>query len=46
MKTTFLLNIDQDLLDKVRDQAEQQERSVTAQICYLLKKGLITIPPN
>lgn len=40
MKTPYQIRIDQDLLDKVKKSAKDNERSVNAQIRYILKKYL------
>jgi hypothetical protein len=37
MKKPYQIRIDQDLLDKIKKSAEQNERSVSAEIRYLLK---------
>jgi len=37
MKIPYQIRIDQDLLDKVKKSAKEDERSVNAQIRYLLK---------
>lgn len=40
MKIPYQIRIDQDLLDKVKKSAKENERSVNAQIRFLLKKAL------
>lgn len=40
MKIPYQIRIDQELLDKVKKSAKEDERSVNAQIRYLLKHAL------
>lgn len=40
MKTPYQIRIDQDLLDRVKKSAKENERSVNAEIRYLLKSAL------
>lgn len=40
MKIPYQIRIDQDLLDKVKKSAKDNERSVNAQIRYLIKCAL------
>ena len=40
MKIPYQVRIDQELLDKVKKSAKEDERSVNAQIRYLLKRAL------
>ncbi len=40
MKIPYQIRIDQDLLDKVKKSAKDNERSVNAQIRYLIKCSL------
>jgi hypothetical protein len=40
MKTPYQIRIDEELLDKVKKSAKENERSVNAQIRYLLKTSL------
>lgn len=40
MKIPYQIRIDQDLLDKVKKSASKSERSVNAQIRYILKQYL------
>jgi len=41
MKIPCQIRIDEDLLDKVKQSAKDNERSVNAEIRYLIKKSLI-----
>lgn len=40
MKVPYQIRIDKDLLDKVKKSAKDNDRSVNAQIRYILKKYL------
>lgn len=40
MKIPYQIRIDQDLLDKVKNSAKDNERSVNAEIRYLIKCAL------
>jgi len=40
MKIPYQIRIDQDLLDKVKQSAKDNERSVNAEIRYLIKSAL------
>lgn len=40
MKKNFLLRIDEEVFDKVRDISEVEERSVNYMMCKLINKGL------
>lgn len=40
MKIPYQIRIDQELLDRVKESAKENERSVNAEIRYLIKQGL------
>ena len=40
MKIPYQIRIDQELLDKVKKSAKENERSVNAEIRYLIKQSL------
>ena len=40
MKKNFLLRIDEEVFDKVKDISEVEERSINYMICKLIDKGL------
>ena len=43
MKKSFLLRIDEEIFDKVKDISEVEERSINYMLCKLINKGLNTI---
>ena len=40
MKKSFLLRIDEEIFDKVKDISEVEERSINYMLCKLINKGL------
>lgn len=40
MKKTFLLRIDEEIFDRVKDISEVEERSINYMMCKLINKGL------
>ena len=40
MKKSFLLRIDEETFDKVKDVSEVEERSINYMLCKLISKGL------
>lgn len=40
MKKNFLLRIDKEMFDKVKDISEVEERSINYMLCKLINKGL------
>ena len=40
MKKNFLLRIDEEMFDKVKDISEVEERSINYMMCKLINKGL------
>lgn len=38
----YAIRIEEDLLDKLRERAKEEDRSVNAQIRHYIKKGLCT----
>ena len=46
MKKNFLLRIDEEIFDKVKDISELEERSINYTLCKLISKGLNGIKLN
>ena len=46
MKKNFLLRIDEEIFDKVKDISEVEERSINYMLCKLISKGLNGIKLN
>ena len=46
MKKNFLLRIDEEIFDKVKDISEVEERSINYMLCKLISKGLNSIKLN
>ena len=46
MKKNFLLRIDEEIFDKVKDISEVEERSINYMLCKLISKGLNSIRLN
>ena len=46
MKIPYQIRIDKDLLEKVKKSAKENERSVNAEIRYLIKQSLNDRPTN